>query len=534
VDELRRMRLVAYIFAILAVLGGALPVQAESRADLPTRPGRTDLYVVRSDHWSEADEQGWRDFIAAIGSSDCATLDACLKRPANPFRGSDRPDFVFQSDCADLPYVLRFYYAWKRGLPFSFASDLSALGPTRDIRYSAGGNAVAARYDVPSGTMSGYAIIQKMRDATSSASYRLHPASEDGDFYPAAIDPSSIRPGTVVYDPAGHVGLVYKVDDKGRIHFFDAHTDYSLTETVYDLRFARDRPAIGAGFKNWRPVRLIGATGRADGVLVGGHIALAANKDIADYSLEQFTGNGRRPADADWKSGTFTLNGEVLDYYDYVRARMAGGKLVFEPVAEVRDMARSTCADLHYRADAVELALAAGIQNRAEPARLPDNIYGTEGDWETYSTPSRDARLKTAFKYLRDQVQRFVEMQRRNDPHLSYRGDDLVGDMLKAYDRETRFCRVAGLTYEEARQRLFAMSFDPYHCRERRWGGECASEDPAKRAWYDAEQGLRNQLERTYAARMDFTLDELKARPVTAAPDTDVRAYLLSQSTNAP
>lgn len=505
------MRFLRVILLLLTALARVVPAHADS------------FYVVRSDHWSEADEQGWRDFIAAVGGSDCATLDACLKGPANPFRGSDRPDFVFQSDCADLPYVLRFYYAWKRGLPFSFVSDLRALGPSRDIRYSAGGNAVAARFDVPSGTMSGYAVIQKMRDATSSASYRMHPASEDGDFYPAAIEPGSIRPGTVVYDPAGHVGLVYKVDAKGRIHFFDAHTDYSLTETIYDLRFARDRPAIGAGFKNWRPVRL-----------AGGHIERAANKDIADYSLEQFFGNGKRPVDADWKSGSFTLNGEVLDYYDYVRAKMAGGKLVFEPVAEVRDMARANCNDLRYRADAVELALAAGIQNRAEPARLPDNIYGTEGDWETWSTPSRDARLKTAFKYLRDQVQRFVEMQRRGDPHLSYQGGDLVGDMLKAYDRETRFCRVAGLAYEEARQRLFAMSFDPYHCRERRWGGECDGEDPTKRAWYDAEQGLRNQLERTYAARMDFTLDELRARPVPAAPDTDVRAYLSSQSTSAP
>ena len=441
---------------------------------------------------------------------------------------------MFQSDCADLPYVLRFYYAWKRALPFSFVSDMRALGATRDIRYSRDGNAVAARFDVPSGTMSGTAIIRKMRDATSSASYRMHPASEDGDFYPPAIDPNSIRPGTVVYDPAGHVGLVHKIDAKGRIHFFDAHTDYSLTETVYDLRFARDRPAIGAGFKNWRPVRLVGARRRADGVLVGGHVELAANKDIPDFSTEQFTGNGKRPADADWKSGTFTLNGEVLDYYDYVRARMAGGTLVFEPVAELRDMVRSNCADLHYRADAVELALAAGIQNRAEPARWPENIYGTEGDWETYSTPSRDARLKTAFKYLRDQVQRFVEMQRRHDPHLSYQGEDLVADLLKAYDRETQFCRVAGLTYEEARQRLFAMSFDPYHCRERRWGETCAGEDPTKRAWYEAEQSLRNQLERTYAARMDFTLEDLKARPAAAAPDTDVRAYLSSQSTSAP
>ena len=42
------------------------------------------------------------------------------------------------------------------------------------------------------------------------------------------------------------------------------------------------------------------------------------------------------------------------------------------------------------------VALAAGLQNQSEPARLPVNIYGTEGDWEDYSTPARDFRLLIA------------------------------------------------------------------------------------------------------------------------------------------
>jgi hypothetical protein len=91
-------------------------------------------------------------------------------------------------------------------------------------------------------------------------------------------------------------------------------------------------------------------------------------------------------------------------------------------------------------------------------------------------------------------------------------------------------------SYEEARQRLFAMSFDPYQCVERRWGAQDAGElascrDGAdKRAWYDAQQRLRNQIDRTYEARMDFTRDELAApgsgKGVDAPPDTDVLAYL--------
>jgi len=525
----------------LDLAAGILLLSVAGRADSHTA---SDLYVVRQDHWSADDERAYQDFIMAIGKSDCATLDACLRSAANPFRAGDRADYVFQSDCADLPYVLRFYFAWKRGLPFSFVSEVEAQGESRDIRYSPGGNTVTARFDVPGGTASGYAWIEKIRETVSSATYRLHPRFENGDFYSPRLGPQAIKPGTVIYDPAGHVGIVYGADGNGRIRFFDAHTDYSLTTSVYDLRFARDAPAVGAGFKNWRPIRLIGAKAEADGSLSGGHIALAANKDIADFSQEQFYGNGIQPRDSAWETGTFTLNGEKLGYYDYLRARMAGGTLTFAPLEELREMVWSNCADLHYRAQAVDRAVAAGLQNRPQPAHLPDNIYGTEGDWETFSTPSRDARLKTAFKYLRYQVQRFVEMSRRNDPHLQYTGNDLAAALLKTYLQETRYCTIAytrsdgskmELSYEEARRRLFAISFDPYDCIERRWGASDPAElatcvsDADKDAWYAAEQRLRDRIERTYGVRMGYSLAKLEALPVTPPPDTDVIGYLQSQ-----
>ncbi len=507
-------------------------------------------YEIRHDRWSEADERDYRDFIAAIGNSDCSTLDMCLHSSANPFRDTDNPAFVFKSDCAQLPYLLRFYFAWKRGLPFSFESAVDSRGgETRDQRYSREGNAVTQRFDVPSGA-NGYAIIGRLSELVSSASYRIHPDLEEPlepDLYSPKIAPASIRPGTIVYDPAGHVGIVFDVDAKGRIHFFDAHTDFSLTQMTYDLRFSRMKPSVGAGFKNWRPVRLVGFTTREDGVLVGGHMEVASNGDIADFSDEQFFGNGKRHSDANWANGTFALNGETLDYYDYVRAQLAGGTLLFDPIGEIADMGRSNCLDLRYRAQAAALAIARGMENRPEPDRLPYNIYGADGDWELYSTPSRDARLKTAFKHLRDMAQRFVEMAASRDPHLSYQGSDIAGDLLRAYDDATRFCRVVYansdgsrviLSYEEARERLFAMSFDPYQCIERRWGDSTAptcADGEVKRAWYDAEQNLRNQIERTYDARMDYSLDDLQTRQpgAAAAPDTDVRTYLLNAGVQA-
>ncbi|MBS0278622.1 MAG: hypothetical protein JSR81_13460 [Proteobacteria bacterium] len=532
----------------IAILPGTgQPPQAPQAAVAGFNPG---TYLIRYDRWTDADERGFGEFLRAIGESDCRTVNGCLHASANPFHASDPEGIFFRADCADLAYDLRAYYAWKRGLPFSYVSDVRPVGRSRDIRYSRNGNSVAARHDVLSGAMSGYALMEELRDEISSATFRIHPDIDDPvpDFYSPAISPKSIRAGTVIYDPNGHVAIVYRVDPDGRINYIDAHPDNSLTRGFYDLRFVRARPAMGAGFKNWRRPVLVGATRRADGVYVGGHIVLPRNKDIADFSDEQYFGTGPRPADdSDWASGRFRLNDQPLNYYDFVRATLAGGRLQFDPLKEVHDLVDSNCADLQYRGEAVALAIAAGIENRAQPDRLPQNIYGTDGDWEVYSTPSRDARLKTAFKELRDKAERFVGMYRRNDPRLLYRGADLVADMLAIYDAEAAKCRIrytrsdgsqVVLGYEDARRRLFRMSFDPYHCIERRWGARDANElstchdGATKQAWYAAEQNLRNQIDRTYDAEMDFTLGQLRApgpgKGVATPPDIDTRGYLLS------
>ena len=523
---------------------------AQTAAPVIVEGYSASTYLIRYDRWTEADERGFGEFVTGLGEANCRTVNDCLHSPGNPFRASDPPGIYFRSDCADLPYVLRAYYAWKRGLPFSYVSAVTPLGYTRDIRYSRNGNSVAGRRDILSGAMSGYELLEELRDQISSATYRMHPDLDDPvpDLYSPAISIKSIRPGTLIYDPNGHVATVYRVDPDGRINYVDAHPDNSMTRGFYDIRFVRSRPGMGAGFKNWRSAVLVGATRRSDGVYVGGHIALPHNAQIADFSDEQYFGNGPRPPDdSAWGVGSFKLNGQYLDYYDFVRATLAGGRLEFDPVKEIHDLVDSNCADLHYRGEAVDLAIEAGLQNRPQPDRLPANIYGADGDWETYSTPSRDARLKTAFKELRDEAQRFVTMYRKNDPKLVYRGNDLVSDLIATYDQEAAKCSITyartdgsrvTLGYDDARRRLFLMSFDPYHCVERRWGATDANElstcrDGAlKQAWYAAEQKLRNQIDRTYDAQMDFTLSELRmpgaGRGVAAPPDTDARAYLVS------
>jgi hypothetical protein len=503
---------------------------------------------ILATEWTERDERRFEEFVQRIGDSGCRTVQACLTNPAaNPqFWASNPPGVTFYADCADLPYMLRGYFAWKSGLPFSFSTAVLPLGSTTDIRYTTRGNEIVQRIDVPSGA-DARKVLAAMTGAVSSAHYRIppgHAGRAPADHYPVAVTRENIRPGSIIYDPNGHVAVVYKVTADGRIHFIDSHPDNSLTRGVYGKAFVRASPGMGAGFKRWRPLKLDGAERLPDGTWRGGKVRLAPDDQLTDWSDEQFYGTDDRNPQK-WSAGRFRLGGETLDWYDFVRRRLARAGFRYDPLDETRGMVRAICEDLKYRVDAVDVAVQAGLHRRPQPDRLPLNIYGTDGDWETYSTPSRDARLKTAFKELRDEVQRFLDLVASEPAKLAYAGDDLARDLARVHAEETAACRITytasdggtrPLSFADVEARLFALSFDPYHCPERRWGATTADEletcpdGPEKRAWYEAQQRLRNQPDRTYDVRMGFTLADLKRRVpgsgLDQPPDVSVAAVL--------
>ena len=273
----------------------------------------------------------------------------------------------------------------------------------------------------------------------------------------------------------------------GRIRYIDAHPDNSLTRGLYDQRFVRASPGMGAGFKNWRPQKLVGYAQRADSMLAGGRVLTAMNSIIPDFALTQFFGTGRchvrqrlaqrRLCAERHRAWTITT---------YVRASLGGGPPAFRSGArDGRDGGIQLRRSVLSRRSGDAVAAGRPAKPGRNRSRLPPNIYGTEGDWETYSTPSRDARLKTAFKEAARQRPALHDaVARPRCRALIYQGSDLAGDMLAAYDRAaapvraspTRAATAAACRfgYEDARRRLFRLSFDPYHCVERRWGADGA------------------------------------------------------------
>ncbi len=491
---------------------------------------------VTKPEWSAEDERGYSDFVQRIGESGCETPDDCINSNANPYRGTDGRGISFNADCADLVYMLRAYYAWKNGLPFTFVNGVSPRGGG-DVRFSPKGNRVGGRSYI-TGSENGRAVINWIKDSVSSATYRIGPDMDENpitDLYPVKVQPGSIRPGTAIYDVNGHVALVYKVGEDGRVFYMDAHPDYTLTRSVFGAQFGRDLPSMGAGFKNFRPIRM-----------ERGRITIAKNNQIPDYSIEQFYGNVSPNPRDDWRNGKFSYNGLEVGFYEYVRIAMAGGKTTFNPVAELKATMKTLCNDLYDRQRFVEMAIEAGIDRKPHPERLPPNIYGTDNmEWEIYSTPSRDARLKTAFRAFRDDMERLIGLWMKRDERISYDGLNLKEDLQRAYEYAADTCTVvytssAGrrvtLRYNDVVERLFRLSFDPYDCIERRWGatdpGELASchNTPAKNRWYEALQRLRNQIDRTYDARMDFTAKDLEARVygsgVDNPPDVDLKRLI--------
>lgn len=519
----------------------------------------SSAWRITKTSWTAADEQRFGAFVARLGAAverrECDKVDTCLKSSANPYAGTDPSSLRLFADCADLPYYLRSYFAWKNGLPMSVTRYVSARPGSEnpDVRYSKFGNYVTARYDIlgsrttPPNAVS--ILNRTIVDMTYSATFRMMGQEDTGnfsDFYPVKLGRESIRPGTVIYDPAGHVAIIYKVTDDGHIFYIDSHPDNTLTSGMYTPKFVRSFPGHGAGFKNFRPLALQGAQKNRVGDYYGGRIVAARNSQLPGYSLEQFYGNAPDPEGV-WNKGKFMYRGIQFPYYDYLRIVMASGDLKIDPIQDMRAVMSDICVNLKDRVVAVDQAIKAGVDMKPHPERLPPNIFGTVGEWEDYASPSRDARLKVSFMDLLNQSRNLIQRQRAGDPGIVYSGKNLAADLLSVYEQESRACQftyrnssggTVTLNLEDARQRVFDLSFDPYHCVELRWGAKSPQEmsscrdDENKRLWYTRERWLRYQWERRYDSRMDYSLDELTGpKPgagIAQPPDVDIIRLLNS------
>lgn len=311
----------------IAALFAAFPTIVWGAPKSPKSP--LVQWTITKDHWDASDEAGFGRFVAGFGEHDCATPSACFRSSANPYRDSDPPELFMDGDCADFIYQLRAYYAWKNGLPFSYALYvMPRKEPTiTDNRFTDAGNVITARLQLNwQADVSPVTLLETIGGTVSTAMFRIA-ADYDrgvsaGDFYPPKIERGAIRPGTAIYDINGHVVYVFKIADDGTIHYVDSNPDRTVTRGTYGPQFPREAPQLGAGFLNFRPIRLVDYVRAPDGSLSGGRFVIAANAEIPDFSTEQYYGNVANPT-GDWLKAQFQIDGTSLRFHDYVRRKLA-------------------------------------------------------------------------------------------------------------------------------------------------------------------------------------------------------------------
>ncbi|MCK7541482.1 MAG: hypothetical protein MZV63_66665 [Marinilabiliales bacterium] len=194
-------------------------------------------------------------------------------------------------DCADLPYVLRAYFAWKIGLPIGVraCSRDTSRSPPR-----CGASILRDEFAKAIGTPAAFkSLMREVADAVHSGSARTALDDEETDFYPVGLNRDALWPGTIYADPYGHVLVLVRwvpriADQPGLLMAVDAQPDHSVTRKRFwegDFLFAEDVPSAGLCFKTFQPI-VTATVGNSPPHMLG-NAALIDSPAFSPYSLDQ-------------------------------------------------------------------------------------------------------------------------------------------------------------------------------------------------------------------------------------------------------
>lgn len=362
-------------------------------------------------------------------------------------------------DCADFPYFLRSYFAWKNGLPFSYRycnRGSATKPPTCDPVII---NTDFVQKNAPASTFR--AASASVMNAVQSGNGRTALANQETDLYPVPLDREVLWPGTVYADPYGHVLVLTKwvaQTDKspGILFAVDAQPDNSIARKRFwegTFLFANIASA-GPGFKGFRPVI---------------NNRLLKNEELPDYSLDQ----AELTPDEFYAQMYSLINPEGLDAKQAYEATLTA--LVEQLETRVKSVDNG---EAYFRKGGPTIAMPQGAA-----------IFETVGPWEDYSTPSRDMRLLIAMNVLLgfpEKVQQYPELFKltaKTARQMKGELEQLHAALIK--EKKIQYLRSNGepweLTVAEvlARRAAFEMGYNPNDCVEIRWGAEPGTQEYA-------------------------------------------------------
>ncbi len=169
---------------------------------------------------------------------------------------------IMQPDCADNPFYLRAYFAWKLGLPFGYhLCDRGSLARNPRTGQWVTNETISSKTNP---VLAFNSFLRRVADGVHSGTARTSLDDDNSDYYPVPLEQGALRPGTVYADPYGHtlilIGrLPQTSDNPGLLLAVDAQPD----GTVGIKRFWKGNflfnttGVIGEpGFKAFRPISL--------------------------------------------------------------------------------------------------------------------------------------------------------------------------------------------------------------------------------------------------------------------------------------
>jgi hypothetical protein len=387
---------------------------------------------------------------------------------------TDEADLVIQPDCADLPYFLRAYFAFKLGLPFGYSECSRGEGgqPPSCSKWSNNFYADSARSTNLTKAF-GHFLRYTLADAVHSGSGRVPAADDNTDYYPVRLDTESLRPGTIFADPYGHVLVVARrvaqtPEHAGMLLAVDGQPDGTVGRKRFwrgNFLFALD-PALGSpGFKRFRPV----VREKGGGLRRLSNAEVGADRDYGDFSMEQY-GSG------------------VEGFYDRMEDVLSPAPL--DPMRAMKEVLDALEEQVKTRVLSVEN----GRKNQLKGGTvdMPDGptIFETTGPWEDFSTPSRDLRLLIAIDVVRGFPERAERRPERYAMPAGKSPADVRADLEKVlagelasrkftYPRSDGTPWTLSLADVVARAPVLEMAYDPNDCVELRWGAAEGSDERA-------------------------------------------------------
>jgi hypothetical protein len=456
-----------------------------SKAEQTAQSGAVWKTVRGWDSGTEAIYSAWINalFHDCDENASWSALHEVTQNPEHNFLynylslGEDNPDgkirVIMQPDCADNPFFLRAYFAWKLGLPFGYhVCDRGSLGRNPGTGQWITNATPAAKANP---VLALNAFLRKVMDGVHSGTARTALDNVNSDYYPVPLERSALLPGTVFADPYGHtliiIGWVPQTNnDPGLLLSVDAQPDGTIGIKRFwkgNFLFTTSEVIGEPGFKDFRPILL------EDGVphLVS-YDALTESSGFTPFSLEQ------RKMETD-------------DFYQTME-RLINPKPL-NPEAALTGLIQSLHEQLLVRVTSVANSEAYFKLHPGTVISMPSGtagIFQAGGLWEAYSTPNRDLRLLIAM----DAVLSFPDQAARSPEDFYFPATtppvQIKEELQLILDKEASelsisYIRTDGsaqqLTVNELldRREAFEMAYNPNDGIEIRWGAPEGSDEIA-------------------------------------------------------